>query len=681
MRLSNEEHDAMKINFKSILHQLMMGLAILISMTVTAQQVEEDSLQSVNLNEVILVSSNRLNHQKTEKPLAGLDAFLESSRNVSMVKRGAYAWEPAMNGMASERLSVTIDGMQIFGACTDKMDPITSYVDVSNLDEIQIASGQEGAAYGNSIGGAINLKTNAANYVKKGWSGTLGSSYESNNNLKVANGKVNYGSERFFINLQGLYRKADEYAAGNNEKVQFSQYEKYNAFLNSGYKLSDSKQIGLSFIYDEAVDVGYPALPMDVSLARAFIGSVNYSQDSLFNRLDTWESKIYYNNITHVMDDTTRPDVLIHMDMPGESETFGAYSQAYLKSGANRFFFKLDGYHNRSYAEMTMYPPNPGEEPMFMLTWPDVHTYNVGLYAEDKISFGMDFLKLGMRLGYHKNSVASNFGYNSLKIFYPEMERENSRILKSFSAIYHKMLGDFHIEGGLSYGERAPSVSEGYGFYLFNSFDGFDYIGNPNLSTEASNEVNVSVSYKCPLFEVALAGNFFHISDYIIGKTNSELSPMTLGGAGVKVYENLDYARLMNVSLNGNYSFSSSLSWSGNISYHYGKDNDGNNLPLIAPISYRSALNYFKNQYSASINIQGAGKHSEFSSYYGETGAAAYLLLNAAVGKRFFIDDDDLYVKAGVENIFDTYYVSYADWNNIPRMGRNIHVTVSYSFN
>ena len=97
----------------------MMGLAILISMTVTAQQVEEDSLQSVNLNEVILVSSNRLNHQKTEKPLAGLDAFLESSRNVSMVKRGAYAWEPAMNGMASERLSVTIDGMQIFGACTD----------------------------------------------------------------------------------------------------------------------------------------------------------------------------------------------------------------------------------------------------------------------------------------------------------------------------------------------------------------------------------------------------------------------------------------------------------------------------------------------------------------------------------------------------------------------------------
>ena len=44
-----------------------------------------------------------------------------------MVKRGSYAWEPLINGMATERTVITIDGMRIFGACTDKMDPITSY--------------------------------------------------------------------------------------------------------------------------------------------------------------------------------------------------------------------------------------------------------------------------------------------------------------------------------------------------------------------------------------------------------------------------------------------------------------------------------------------------------------------------------------------------------------------------
>ncbi len=118
-----------------------------------AQEIPADSLKLIHLNEVIVISAGKqLDHQKQRKPLSTLDEFLESSLSVNMVKRGAYAWEPTMNDMASERLAVTIDGMQIFGACTDKMDPITSYVDVSNLSEAQIASGQQGAAFGNNIG-------------------------------------------------------------------------------------------------------------------------------------------------------------------------------------------------------------------------------------------------------------------------------------------------------------------------------------------------------------------------------------------------------------------------------------------------------------------------------------------------------------------------------------------------
>ena len=45
-----------------------------------------------------------------------------------------------------------------------------------------------------------------------------------------------------------------------------------------------------------------------------------------------------------------------------------------------------------------------------------------------------------------------------------------------------------NITFGLGYGERAPSVSEGYGFFLFNSFDNYDYIGNPNLKNEKAFE-------------------------------------------------------------------------------------------------------------------------------------------------------------------------------------------------
>lgn len=647
-----------------------------------AQEPTEDSLKLIRLNEVVVISAGRqLDHQKQRKPLSTLDEFLESSRSIKMVKRGAYAWEPTMNDMASERLAITIDGMQVFGACTDKMDPITSYVDVSNLSEAEIGSGQQGAAFGSTIGGGINLKLDKSNFKPTGWTGTLESGFETNNAMRVFGGELNYSDETFYFNLDGIYRKADNYKAGGNKEVHFSQFEKYNFSVSTGYKLTTDKSISATLIYDEANDVGYPALTMDVSLARAVIASVSFNQDTLFGKLGNWESKVYYNTIEHVMDDTKRPYVPIHMDMPGWSETAGFYTQANFNKGKNHFFFKADGFYNKSYAEMTMYPTNSNEPLMFMLTWPDVRTKDVGLYAEDNIALKEASLRLSTRLAYHSNTVADDFGLNSLKIFYPDMARTNTRFLKSFSAQYHKMLNDFHLDAGLSYGERAPSVSEGYGFYLFNSFDRHDYIGDPDLKTEGSADANLAITFKKPIFEITASANYFHVFNYIIGTVDSSLSTMTMGADGVKIYTNLDYAQLFNTSLSGRYSISNAFKLTGRVSYHRGVDDAGKNLPLVSPISYQTAIDFYKNQYSASLSVDGAGEQTHYNPAYGESKSAAYATLSASFGKRFFLGDDDLFIKAGVENIFDTNYTTYTDWNNIPRMGRNLYLTISYAIN
>ncbi len=654
---------------------------IVFSAQMHAQETVGDSLKLINLNEVVVISAGKqLDHKKQHKPLSSLDEFLETSRSINMVKRGAYAWEPTMNDMSSERLAITIDGMQIFGACTDKMDPVTSYVDVSNLSEAEIGSGQQGAAYGNTIGGAINLKLDRPKFKSRAWKGAVETAYESNNNLRVFGGDLEYSDEKFYITSDVIYRKADNYKAGGDKEVAFSQYGKVNFSVNSGYKLAEDKSISTALIFDEARDVGYPALTMDVSLARALIGSLSYKQDSL-GGLSQWESKLYYNHIKHVMDDTKRPNVPIHMDMPGWSETFGFYSQANLQRKGHHFFLKADGFYNKSYAEMTMYPPNSNEALMFMLTWPDVRTTNIGVFAEDKFSFGESTVKLSTRLAYHSNKVADEFGLGSLQIFYPEMEESKTRFLKSFSAQLHKMLWQLHLNAGLSYGERAPSVSEGYGFYLFNSFDNHDYIGNPHLKTESSSEVNFSIGYEKPIFDITAEARYFHISNYIIGKIDPTLSPMAIGADGVKLYKNLDYVQLFNASLFGRYSISNALKLSGKISYHRGVDDEGENLPLMSPLSYGGGLDFFKNQYSASLSVEGAGDQTNYNPEYGESKTAAYATLSASFGKRFFMGDDSLFVKAGVQNILDTYYSSYTDWKNIPRMGRNFYITLSYSIN
>ena len=635
------------------------------------------------LKEVIIIGKKRkdIDNKKYIKPLSTLDQFLEESSKITMIKRGNYAWEPTINNMLSDRISVTIDGMQIFGACTDKMDPITSYVDVSNLEKIAIFSGQHGNENGQTIGGAIDLKLDKSNFTKFDSKLITGfdAGYESNANTRIFGAEANYSTKKFFLNTDFISRNSGNYFDGNNNEVLFSQYNKYNFSAISGYKISSKEKIGATLIYDKATDVGYPALPMDVSLAKAIIGSISYEYSNTKSFINNLETKIYANSITHVMDDTKRPNVPIHMDMPGWSDTYGFYIKAKVKKKKHSFLANFNGYYNKSLAEMTMYPANSSERLMFMLTWPDVRTFYSGFYLEDKIRLSTaTSAQLSARIGFQNNRIASDFGLGSLKIFYPNLNPSKNRFLPSFSAqITHKKKS-FVYTTSLGYGERAPSVSEGYGNFLYNSFDNFDYIGNPYLKNEKSLEFNTKIDFKKKKFSFTLENSFFYISDYIIGEINRNYTPMVIGADGVKVYSSLDKVLQFNSTLSTSYKINTNFTTNASIGYNYGKEISGEHLPLIAPFSYKANLIYKKNVFTSKIEMVGAGTQVNYSKSYGEDKTKKYTVFNFDAGYKFYINNDALILKTGVENIFNTYYSTYSDWKNIPRMGRNIFVNLSY---
>ena len=642
----------------------------------------QDSILQINLDEVILISpKGQLEYQKQPKPLATLDTYLDDGHILGMMKRGAYAWEPMINGMASERLTITIDGMRIFSGCTDKMDPVTSYVDVSNLSKAEVRSGQGGAEHGPTIGGALDLRLDRSGFGSEGLRANMESGLESNNMQRILGAELNYSTPNLFVDGDYIYRKAENYTAGGGAEVPFSQFEKSNLSVNGGYRLDANHELGATLIYDEARDVGYPALPMDVSLARGLITSVDWKARALgsFERVRT---KVYFNTVTHTMDDSQRPDVPIRMDMPGWSDTYGFLTEGYLDAGEHRLQLKWDGFYNRSLAEMTMYPADANEPPMFMLTWPDVRTWNSGVFAGDTWALGNASLILGARISLQENTVADAFGLNSLRIFYPNMDASKYRVLKSVSARYRRPVENWVLTGGVSYGDRAPSVSEGYGFYLFNSFDNHDYIGNPELENEASLEGNFGLSWEKEGASVALEGNYFHLPNYVLGEIDPFLSPMTIGADGVKVYRNLRYATQYNAVLRTAWKLTDALRLEGNVSYHRGFDHTGRNLPFISPLAYDASVWYSDNGFSGSIQMRGAGEQVHFSPAFGEDRTGAYTVFSVSLGKVFRLgNNDQVFVKGGADNVFDTYYTTFSDWNNIPRMGRNLYASVTYKLN
>ena len=643
---------------------------ILLSDTVATEKVQ-------NLDEVVIVSEAGRGRKRSVKgQVASIDEHLSELRNVSFVRRGSYAWEPVVNNMQTERLSTTIDGMKIFYACTDKMDPVTSYVESGNLQSISLNSGLDGnpQATGN-IGGSLDLKLRKAGFDNDTFYASASAGHEWNGHVQVYGADAALSSHRTYLNVGAFYRHADNYKAGGGDELQFSQFQKVNVFTNAGLQLAERDMLEATFIFDRATDVGYPALNMDVAKAEGLITSLSYKH--LFRKA-SWETKAYYNHITHIMDDTKRPDVEIHMDMPGKSWTAGVYSLLTTSLKQHDLALNYDLYYNRLFADMTMYPG--GAAPMYMVTWPDVGTLNTGVALTDNISIARNqSLRLSAKVAWQQQHLNNEEGYHALRVFFPGMEDAYHQTTGRIAANYALSIKNYALSIGAGWGSRAPTVTEAYGYYLNNTFDQYDYIGNPSLKNESAVELNGAVKWH-PMerVNVTLDGNVFLFSNYTIGQFETRLSPMTVGAEGVKVYGNISHATIANASLTAEWQLTEQLRWNGKVSYSSGRDADGDPLPLISPISWQSDWIYQHQRFQAQATIKGNARQSNYSGKYGETAAKAWTILNLSVQYQLSVLNSQLSVRCGVENLFDKQYATYADWNHIPQKGRNIYMNLTF---
>ncbi len=641
------------------------------------KQISNDSITVLNEVEIIAATKKKI---ETEMKMAvSVDEYLATSNTISFIKRGGYAWEPLLNNMSSERSTITIDGMHVFGACTDKMDPITSYLESNTISAIDIKSGQEGGLHGATIAGSIDLKRKTTAFTPyNNWKGAYQSGFEFNNKQFFNLGNASFSSNKFVADASIAYRTAKSYYDGNNNKVNHSQYKKFNTSLGLAYKTSALSSIKVDAIFDQANDVGFPALPMDLKLSRALITSASYKQLFKNGLVKVLDSKVYFNTIEHYMDDTTRPENLVHMDMPGWSTTYGLVSKANLKKGHLTSEIQLNAYNNLSIAEMRMYPQDRSETTMFAYSWPWVTTRYAGLSLNNSWDISKrSLLNFGGALAVNYN-YAKYVEFNW--IFHPGAPQEKTRFLPSLYLNYQLDYNYFNFSLGVGYGHRAPSVSEGYGYYIYNSFDRYDYIGNPNLKNEISYETNISAGFKNKTLSIQTKANYFYINNYIIGKILSMGSPMNYQSVGVKGYTSLSYATLFNLALDANYTILQDLYWKGTLTYARGKDNKGGNLPFIRPLSYQTALHFAYSNFDFQTSLNGDFEQLNFSPEYGEDQTPSYTIWDISADYTFYIKNHKTVVQIGAENVLNKYYSTYADWGNIPRMGRNIFTSLKINF-
>ncbi|MBX2943562.1 MAG: TonB-dependent receptor plug domain-containing protein [Cyclobacteriaceae bacterium] len=219
--------------------RILFYLSLIIITSSFAQA--QDTLQTRILSEVVIQSiqteADTLQNFYRANQSANTEDILSRMNGVYLIRRSAYGQEPVIRGMSAGQINVTIDGMRMFSACTDKMDPVTIYVEPQNLKSIDASLGTNGNSMGSTIGGGLNLRLAEPILNQKRVSGRAGGGYQS-----VSNGfnyftDANFSQPNSAYRASFIYRKNQNYKAGNGQTVNFSQFEKINFSITGNGEL------------------------------------------------------------------------------------------------------------------------------------------------------------------------------------------------------------------------------------------------------------------------------------------------------------------------------------------------------------------------------------------------------------------------------------------------------------
>ena len=669
----------------------------------TAQQESFTVFDTIMLEEVTISETIPLNDRTVldlyqSSRFSSIDKINSRLDGISLIRRGAYAMEPQMHGFSGGQINLTIDGMRMFGACTDKMDPVTSYIEPDNLKSLQISHGTNGSHNGSTVGGSFDmiLKEPATGH-DGGITIQAGTGYETVSDGINVNGSLEYNSNKWGFRSSATYRKHSSYTDGNGEVVPNSQFGKINLHSVLKYEVDPDNIFRMDFLLDDAFDVGYPALPMDVARAKARIYSLQYEKPLTDHNIIRVKAKLYYNSVYHLMDDSRRDStffldnetgenqdtVYMRMDMPGWSDTWGFFLEGEIMlNDNNRLYLKFDDYLNYSRANMTMYmnqPGYPGEPPMYAETWPDMYRNVMGIFARNT-SYLTQSLKLMVdaRLDYSISRVTSETGWRQFTIFGYDINRSYTELPKSLNMnLNYRPRRAFSFDVGLGYSERLPTNSEQFGFFIYNALDGYDYLGNPDIRLESSRHMRANVHFTRPAFKASLRNHFSYVNDYILGRLDPDIPPMNFYASGLKKYQNIEHAIMYGTSLQMQWIPVQSVNLYSLFKYTYARTYEGEPLPLIPPFKNISICRYQKKSLSLQAEGEFSSAQHRISPTFGETPTDAFAIFHFRASWSWNISKYLLEISSGVENIFNKAYSEHLDWGNYLRPGRNVYMHLS----
>ena len=628
------------------------------------------------------------------------DALFKQSPSVTLVRRSGIANDIIVRGQKKDNINVTIDGMKIYGACPNRMDPPVSHVLTNNIDYVDINEGPYNVEDFGVLSADVKIHT-------------IKPEKELHGDVNIGFGSWGYQKGAFSLSggtdtvrflLSGSAETSEQYEDGDGNdfvgqiqreidagkvpaKVQYQdQYKDLDAYTKKTlmaklfWDITDDQELRLSYTANRSDDVLYPSSKMDALWDDSDLYNAEYRVKNLGKYSKKLSFQLYRTKVEHPM--STKYRVM-------GAKSYMTHALTTQVDGAKiKNTFDLENHEITTGIDYTLrnwdggYYKNevPLAEKYFHSIW-DVDTKNIALFAKDQVKMDRFILDMGLR--YDDTSITS--GNPS------QQDNDYNELNGYINGTYHIDEGT-KIFAGFGKSSRVPDAKELYwiGSPMPTSGGGMmaPQIGTPNLDNTINYEFDMGT-------EMQFADTFIKVKAFY-----SMLDNFIAYNASKKQnrYENVD-ATVYGFELRGSYIATESVYFDYGMAYQRGKKEQpltgqtGTNMPEIPPFKYNVALNYeWDETCNMHAEVVGSASWTKYDKENGEQPLDAYAVLNLKATKTFA---ENFEMIVGIDNVFDTTYAvsnTYKDLILLPtnnpndtvmlmnEAGRYFYTNISYKF-
>ena len=689
------------------IHNFIALVGLIISTQLIAQDLTEIQISTPVLNSAD-VSQQAIEDINTKNAIDGGD-LLKSINGVNTIRRGGHGLDPVIRGQSDQRLNSSIDGAIVYGACSSKMDPASTYVNIENYDSITVIKGSQSVIYGaGGPGGVVRYErtteplsqsqpTKGDTSQKSAYKFKIGQTFNSNSEGRTTLGDYTLGLGQAYLRINGSYSEAGNYETGTGLKP-LTEYETSNYATILGKRLDDGSKLEFSYTNNSQENIGFAGLPMDIVYSYTDIYNLKYHRVTPFGPFSSMKVELHNSDMDHLMDNYNMRTTNT-MSTPAASDTYGWRVIGAMGTGMK---MGVDYEHNTRDAEQGMVVSSTLRHLTYM--WPGAEIEKLGFFMEkdstisnqSTMSYGLRFDRVetdATRAGDdpgtdHMLQVTANSLYTE---HYTGTVTAGKRDFNNFSGFvrYKKTNGpmsSYYLS--LSRNERTPDATE-----LFHAKTSMAmgakyrlrHIGNPNLDTEK--HTTIELGFENMFFNSHVNGSIYlnDVSDYV---TTYRVSDGTYDNSvnDARVYKNVD-ATIWGYELSVQNNISNNLKTTLNLNYTHG-DDDTQNRPLaqIMPLSGDISLEYQTSTVNYGIRANFADTQDRFDSRVLDSGrTGGYTVYDVYAG---FEPSENVRFTMGISNLTDKRYATHLNTSNsldstadrVDEPGRSFWGSLIYDF-